>query len=183
MAELDIQRKSGSNWLVWLLVLAVVALLAWWLIGLMGDDEAVVADGVVDPVATAPVAGAADLNTGPILDIAMLNGGMAAEMVGRQVALTSVPVLNVVSDRGFWIGDSEANNVFAIRTNESSPVTPPDGAVNQGQMVNVWGTVQQMPADLTQQATAWNLQSTDAAMLGQEQVYIAVDSVAIMQRP
>lgn len=177
MAEIPIERKTGTNWLPWVIGLVLLALLLWWLLSRMGDPEPVV------PVATTPdVVAPAAAPAGVITDWSMLTGDAAA-LVGRQVALTSVPVQSVVSDRGFWIGPSEGERVFAIRTNQSAPVTPPDGAVNTGQTVSVFGTVQAMPADLTQQATDWNLQSTDVSLLSQQSMYIAADSVRILQTP
>lgn len=55
MADIDIERKSGSRWWLWLLGLLLLALLAWALMEWMDDDEAEVA-AVVDPAPVAPVA-------------------------------------------------------------------------------------------------------------------------------
>ena len=176
MAELHIEKKSSTAWIWWILGLVLLALLAWWLFG-MGDDPEVAPVGAVpEAVAPAPVAAVG------ITDWAGLTGAGDAA-VGQTVALTSVPVVNVVSDRGFWIGTGEADRMFVIRTNQAAAATPPDGAVNAGQSVSVFGTVQAMPSDLTQQATEWNLQSTDVSQLQQQRMYIAADSVRILQRP
>lgn len=56
MADIDIQKKRGSGWWMWLLGLALVALLVWLLAELLdGPDaaESVIAD---TPAAPAPVA-------------------------------------------------------------------------------------------------------------------------------
>ena len=179
LAQIEIERKSGTNWLPWLIGIALLALLAWWFLGRAGDPEPVTATGDVPAaVPPAPVAGA----EGAITDWSTFTGDGAA-LVGRQVALASVPVADVVSDRGFWIGQDQSQRVFVVRTRQDAPGTPADGAVNAGQTVSVFGTVQAMPTDLTQATTEWNLQSTDATALSQQAMYIAADSVRIVQRP
>ena len=182
MAEINIERKQGGGWIWWLLGLAVLAALLWWLLAGRNDDEAVVAGdtaAVVAPGAESPATGVAA--TGPITDLAMLGAASTADMAGRQVMLTGVPVQEVVSDKGFWLG-TESERVFVVRGDESSPATPPDGAVNAGQTLAVYGVVQNMPSDLTQQTTAWNLRSTDVSALAGQRVYVQADSVQIISR-
>ena len=179
MAEIKIEEKKGSNWIWWLLGLAVLAALLWWLLAGRDDGEPVVAGdtaAVVAPSADGPTVGAAA--TGAITDLAMLGTAATADMAGRQVMLTGVPVQEVVSDKGFWLG-SESERVFVVRGDESSPATPPDGAVNAGQTVSIFGVVQSMPSDLTQQTAAWNLRSTDVSALAGQRVYVQADSIRI----
>ena len=49
MAEIQLERKEGKNWLWIVLGLLLLALLAWWLLSQRGDDDPVVAEtpGVV----------------------------------------------------------------------------------------------------------------------------------------
>lgn len=177
MAEIHIEQKRSSNWL-WLLLAAVVVIaLLWWLFAAGDDDDAAVADATAPAVVPGPETPAA---TGAVTDLTMLTTA-TADMAGRPVMLTSVPVQEVVSDKGFWIG-SEGQRVFVVRGDESSPATPPDGAVNAGQAVSIWGVVQNMPADVTQQTTAWNLRSTDVSALTGQPVYVQADSVRIVSR-
>lgn len=170
MAEIKIERKQGTNWVWWLLALAVIAALGWWLLA-QNDDPAYTA---VDGGEAVPVA-----TTGPVTQLGVLTAAGAANLVGRPVAISGVPVQEVVSDRGFWVGNA-TERAFVVRANQASANTPPDGAVNAGQNVTVWGTVQQMPTDLTQQATEWNLRSTDATTLSGQPVYVQADSVRIL---
>ena len=182
MAEIKIEEKKGASWIWWLLGLAVLAALLWWLLAGRNDGEPVVAGdtaAVVAPGADTAIVGATA--AGAITDLAMLGTAATADMAGRQVMLTGVPVQEVVSDKSFWIG-SEAQRVFVVRGDESSPATPPDGAVNAGQTISVYGVVQSMPSDLTQQTTAWNLRSTDASALAGQRVYVQADSVQITSR-
>ena len=180
MAQLDIERKQGSSWLWWLLGIIVLALLIWWVVSLFDNDNEVAAGDVVAPAAVATAPAAAPMNDmGTITSLDQLTSGDMTAMAGRHISLNGVPVENVVSDKGFWVGNSPTQHVFAVRNNQMAQMTPPDGAVNQGQTVNLAGTVMAMPADLTQSATEWNLKSTDTQALGNERVYIQVDSLTI----
>lgn len=98
MADIDVQRKSGTPLWAWLLALLALALLAWLLIGWLADDdeaEVVEADPVVAPVVIpvdtamgAGAAGAAATGTVPAVVESYLTtctaaGGEPAEM-GRE---------------------------------------------------------------------------------------------------
>ena len=173
MTEIKIEHKRSSNWLWLVLGLVALALLAWWLLTRSDGRDTVAAGG---DIATVPA-----VADGAITDLGALTAAAAADLAGRRVALGDAPVQEVVSDKGFWIGDA-TNRAFVVRGNEASPATPPDGAVNAGQRVAVWGVVERMPADLTQQSTAWNLRSTDASALAGRAVYVQADSVRILSR-
>lgn len=173
MAEIKIEKRGGGlGWLWAVLGLILLALLAWWLLG-RGDERQAVAGGEVAP--------AAAVGTGVVTDWSRLADAQAGTLVGQPVALADAPVVDVVSDRGFWIGDATART-FVVRGNQSLDATAPDGAVNAGQRVAVWGTVQGMPADLTQQGTEWNLRSTDRDALAGQPAYVMADSVRIVSR-
>ncbi len=196
MARLEIQEKRGGTWWWWVLGLIILALIIWWVVA-ANHRESAEAEGVVAPVVTAtPMvvaptttgtdssgvtgAGAANSSTGTITNLSMLTGATAAgNLVGRQVMLMRVPVERAVSDKGFWIGSRESagQGVFAVRGNQNASYTAPNGAVRSGTKVNVYGTVQAMPSDLTQQSTPWNLKSTDKSALASQSVYIQADSV------
>lgn len=178
MAQLDIQKKSSSSTLWWVIGVIVLALLAWWLISAFnGPDNDVVSAGEVTP----PAAAVAPVATDELTDLGtVLSASNPAELAGRRMHLSGAMVQSVVSDRGFWVGTNENDRLFVVRTDQSAPSTPPDGAVNQGQTVNVWGTLMSMPADMSQQTTQWNLRSTDSAALAMRPLYLAVDSLTIM---
>lgn len=147
MADIDVERKSGGmSWLWWLLGLLLLALLAWWL--LAGDDEPEVA--AVDPVA-APVAPVTPTTTPePIaqgqLCVAQVLAGPAT-YIGQRLGTCPMRVVEVVSDRGFWV-EENGQRVFVI-INESPAGTVAPGAadvqgqvaeqpnVNAGQTINV----------------------------------------------
>ena len=184
MAHIDIQKKSGSGWIWWIVGLIILALLVWWLVGAMNGDRTSVSDGTVATNVVAPLAPVADsgavTTTGPITDLTTLTtASSAGALVGRPVVLTGAPVASVVSDKGFWAGDSTAasQRVFVVRGNQDVSYTAPDGAVNPGTRVNVYGVVQAMPSDLTQQSTEWNLKATDKQALAAQPIYIHADSI------
>jgi len=189
VAHIDIQKKSGSGWVWWIVGLIILALLAWWLIGAMNGDRTSASDGVVATTVVVPLAvsevparpaNSSAVTTGPITDLATLTTASSASVLaGRTVVLTGAPVASVVSDKGFWAGDSSAagQRVFVVRGNQDASYTAPDGAVNPGTRVNVYGVVQAMPSDLTQQSTEWNLKSTDRQVLATQPIYIHADSI------
>lgn len=147
MAEIPVERKSGTPWLWILLALLVAALLLWWILD--DGEEAQLADPanieasemvVTDQV---PGMGADASAAGPVTQMSALIPTIAPDMVGREVQLTNVPVQEVVSDVGFWIGPNSDNRVFAVLTQEPTPGTPMEGAadVNAGAMADISGTI------------------------------------------
>lgn len=187
MAEIKIQEKQSSNWLWWAIGLVVLALLAWWLIA-ANSRETMVGEGdvVATPAAeavTTPDAMTATAPTGAITDITTLTAATSAsELAGRPVMLSNVPIAKAVSDKAFWAGSGTAasGHIFVVRGNQSASYTAPDGAVNAGTHAMIFGTVQAMPSDLTQQSTEWNLASTDKQALAKKPLYIMADSVRLV---
>lgn len=187
MAEIGIQKKQGNSWIWWVLGLVVLALLIWWVMGRNDrDDKAVTA---MPPAVETNAGVVTDMNTGAaagaLTDLTALTGATSvADFAGRQVMLTGVPVASVVSDKGFWAGSGTAagSGIFVVRGNQNASYTAPDGAVDAGKNVNIYGTVQAMPADLNAQSATWNLKSTDSKLLSGRPIYISADSVRIASR-
>lgn len=166
----------------WVIGLLILALLLWWFTSMRDRDTTVGENiGAPAPFPTTET-GVATTAAGPVTDLSTLAGATAAgELVGRQVSLSNVPVATVVSDKGFWAGSASTTgqNVFVVRGNQNASYTAPDGAVNAGRNVNVYGVVRAMPSDLTQQNTEWNLRSTDRERLATRPLYVHADSVRI----
>lgn len=145
MAEIPVEKKSSMTWLWVLLALILAALLLWWLLD--DDDEGRLADpAAIETVDAERVIVPGDATTqagGAVTDMAMLIPAIAPEMVGREVQLTNVPVQEVVSDIGFWIGPSNDQRVFAVLSQEPTPGTPMEGEadVNAGAMADITGTI------------------------------------------
>lgn len=164
MTEIKVERddKGGMPWWLWpLLALILVAALLWWILD--NDDDAkavrepVAAEAVVTPVPVVPIvttgtegnmaAGgnqmAGGTGSGPITDASMLFGGIDQSMVGRPVQLSNVPVMQVVGDAGFWIGENEQRRTYVVLNEQRTPNTPTEGRVdvNQGQRISLNGTI------------------------------------------
>ncbi len=147
MAEIPVEKKSNMTWLWVGLALLAAALLLWWLLADDDNDdrqmadplavETVAVDTVINPVADPNQVG------GPITDIATLLPAIPAAMVGREVQLTGVRVLDVISDAGFWIGDGPERRLYAVLSEQRTPRTPTEGEadVNSGATANVTGTI------------------------------------------
>ncbi|MCU0625534.1 MAG: hypothetical protein MUF21_03480 [Gemmatimonadaceae bacterium] len=181
MAEIRIEKKKGTNWLWIILGALLLALLAWWLLGrdTDGDRERVAGGDVTTAPAVAAPAAAASGDV--ITDWTMVAASSSGDLAGRRVELTGVPVIEAVSDRGFWIGNASAR-AFVVRGNQSLPSTAPDGAVDAGTTVRIWGTVVRMPTELTEQNTEWKLRDTDRDALGRQAAYVMADSVRLESR-
>lgn len=116
MADIDVERKSSMAWLWWLLGLLALALVAWLL--LRGDDEPEVA--AVDPVAVpaaVPAAPPEPIAQGPLCVAQALSGTTPA--IGQTLGTCDMRVVEVVSDRGFWI-EENGQRVFVV-VNEGEP--------------------------------------------------------------
>lgn len=182
MAQLDIQRKEGGNMLWWIVGLVVLAALAWWVVE-ANDRDTEISDGEIAAAASAPLATNTMLPDGnAITDLQTLAvASSAVDLAGHAVMLPGAPVARVVSDKGFWIGDTADSSaqVFVVRGDQGAASSAPDGAVNAGSRVRVFGTVQAMPTDLTGSTADWHLQSTDAQRIGTRPLYVQADSVQI----
>lgn len=153
MAEIPVEKKSSMTWLWVLLGLILAALLLWWLLD--DDDEQVAEPVAVESVEAdrmtmngadpAAVAAGTDQATagGPVTQLGALIPAIAPQMVGQEVRLTNVPIQEVVSDIGFWIGPSADQRVFAVISEERSPQQPGEGIarVNEGATVDLVGTI------------------------------------------
>ena len=156
MAEIPVEKKGGIPWWVWLLLALLVAALLWWMLDDDDAPEQVAAapyEEVAAPAATDPVVGpqtttaapsTGTASSGPITDMAAIGGAAAAgEVVGRQVELNNVPVLEMVSDAGFYIGSSPTDRVYVLLDEQKTPNQPGEGRVNvnKGQTIGLSGMV------------------------------------------
>lgn len=185
MAEIPIERKSGTPWWLWLIVAAAVLAL---LIYMFSGDEAE-RDPVVEPVtAAAPVDGqaASAMNNsatgaaaGAVTDLALITGATGlTSMIGREVQLNNVRVQEVVGDRTFWVGPDTNQRALVVLNEERTPGQATEGRydVTPGQIINVNGTIRN-----TSDA-AFGSNPIEGLPAGQSAV-IHADSLNIVQRP
>lgn len=133
--------KGGAAWLWWLLgvlALLVVGLVVFFLLN-DGDDAGTTTAGGGGTQGEVDVSGT---NTGTIEaggdSLFPLSDELAlSQYSGETVEANSVNVLSVVSDEGFWVGQSEDQRVF-VRLAESGESGP---NVQPGDRVSFSGTV------------------------------------------
>ncbi|WP_126173891.1 hypothetical protein [Altericroceibacterium xinjiangense] len=118
MAEIPVEKESGSKAWLWLLLAAVaIALLTWWLLEGRAKDEAVDHDGAI--VASVQPADAGTLTT------------------GEPVNLSGVQVASVAGDRTFFIDH------FGARVPVLLSTPAPSGSLDEGATVNLTGELRQ----------------------------------------
>lgn len=122
-------EKQGSNWWAWLLGLLILAGLIWILVEAFDTEEVPVADDVeaITPETTPePVAVAPTITISDIL-------GSPTEYIGEPFSPDQVNVVEVPTDRGFWIEDNgERLFVVIIDVPQEEPKD-----INPGQMVQI----------------------------------------------
>lgn len=136
MADMPVERKTGGGmgWMGWLIGALVVAGLIWVLVEAFDSEPDTVTDlaevEAVEPItpATTPemVATGEAVTIGDIL-------GNPAGYIGQQFPQAEVKVIEVPTDRGFWIED-EGQRLFAILID--NPVEQPVD-INTGQTLRV----------------------------------------------
>lgn len=131
MAEIPVSRKGGIPWWAWALLAVLAVVLLIWLLSSTNDDR----EGAVALREPAVLAA----TEAPATTIAAV---MTAEP-GREVALESVRVQEVLGDRGFLVGPSANQSVLVVLDEQPTPATPTEGRydVTAGQLVDVNGVV------------------------------------------
>ena len=146
MAEIPVEKRSGSkSWLWILLALLLLGLLAWWLLSDDGDEVE-----YIDDTTTAAVA---PVTTGEQL------------VVGQQVNMEAVEVTSLAGDMAFYI-DVNGERVPVFFDQVPTPGTATEGRydINPGNLVNITGEVRQSTDPLPANA--------DPSILGDAQHYI-----------
>ena len=170
MANIPVERTTGTPWWLWLLGLLLLLALIFFLINAFDDDDdvdVVVTDDdveAVDPIVTAPV-------TETALDMSRLY------------------VTRVTGDRTFFVAPSEAmsdDETLVILDQESSPGAPGiEGQVdiNDGQIISLTGGRMEPLGDMS--LAGMGLSDDDASMMGPDTEVIRVDgdNVEILEAP
>ena len=139
--EDDRRRRGGVPWWVWLLGLLALGLIGFMIFaGLTGDSEAGSAGTAAEGAGAAPAEGTVSAEGTDLLPIASSDGDLT-QYEGRSVEARSVPVESVVSDEGFWVGNSVEERVFVRLALEGE--SGPD--VDAGDRVDLSGTMTSAP--------------------------------------
>ena len=123
----------------WLLLLIVVALLLAVGAGFVWIQSRPTMNHLVNQPATLG-------NQGPITGVdQILNEGVPANLVGREVVLEDVRVQQVVGEYTFWIGPSATRRIPVVLFGELTRRQPPSAAnLTEGQQVRAFGVVRSM---------------------------------------
>lgn len=182
MAEIPVERKGKALWWPWLLLGALVLALVIWLFVRDNDPEPV-ARPVAQPVAvprdigTAPPATTARAG-GVITDLATIAGTAdLATLVGREVRIADAPVVEMVGDRTFYVGEG-ARRVFVVLNEQPMPGNGVEGRydINKGQVIDIQGAMTRVNGD------SLDGQRIEGLPSGQEIVLYA-QSLTIKSRP
>ncbi len=160
MAEIPVERESGSKtWLWILLALLVLALLAWWILADNEDENAgYVADNTVAESTLA--------------EPAVTQPGMLT--VGETVDLDGVEVSSLAGDMAFYIEmNGERVPVFFDQVPTPGDATEGEYDINPGSVVNIDGEVRSATDTLPANA--------DPSILGDSQNYIFANSIEMVR--
>jgi hypothetical protein len=150
------RRRTGRPWLAWLVILIVIGFIIWLIAAFAG--------GRGRETAT-PTTGAYPAAQEPVTNMAAIANAQDKEaLVDRPVSLSGVTVANRVGDRGFFI-ESEGRRLF---------VQTPNPQVNEGDRVDVSGTLQSVPDNVQQ---SWTVDQETARALSDQGVYVQATKV------
>lgn len=169
MADINIERKTGSSWLWWVLGLLLLALIIW-LLAAGGEEEmeVVETEPIVTP-ATTPAASAQPMAQGA----GCLTQAIASPVsnVGQTVGPCQVQVAEVPTDRGFWV-EENGQRVFAI-IGDRPAEQPLD--LNPGQSITISEATVRDRSYISQIAGQPLDQNTQNIINSQAEHYLVVD--------
>lgn len=188
MTEIPVEKKSAIPLWVWLLAALIIIALIWWIVDESDDrDEVAAIAPPAEQVLPADTnATGADI-TDQVVIIALPD---RRPLIGRNVRLTNVKVLDVVGDQAFWIGSGPDQRVLVAMQEVPPPggpgqLTDADINIDPGQTINLTGQVRALPAltgtDRSAADTLFGPAFADAAK--NEQIYIFARGADIVAQP
>ena len=182
MADINVERKGGTNWLWWILGLIVLALLIWWLVDALGDNDTAEVPVGTDTVATAPMTPApmpaAPAAAIPIADIVANPAQYQGQQVNGTVVVSSVP-----TNRGFWVEDAaNPGQRLLVVLNDQPAEQPKD--INPGQTLQLSNaTVMTSQANLpgTLDQDTKNLLNNQPAFLNVDESNVQISAGGVPQ--
>ena len=175
MAEIRVERKSVAPWWMWAVLALFVLAIVWGYLAMRGHNTTADSAAVTAESERArSVDGVNDL-------LVIVTAPERRAFLGRNVQLTHVTVLDVVGDKTFWIGPSNEQRLFVVLNEvpgSSRPGVEGRYNINPGQVLNLTGTIQELPDAATARAQ-WGEAGATAAR--EEQVYLFAQKAEIIQ--
>ena len=158
MAEIPVEKKSGSSWWMWLVGLLVLLVIIWFIWQMFDRDRQ-----RVNTTAPAAVTGTATTTTPTSATGAVQLGGKAAgdrvtdagayastsdklSLVGREAVLSNVRVVRVVGPKSFTLASGSEELLVMIDQDLSRGVGT-QGQIDPGNMITLKGNFQRLQQD------------------------------------
>lgn len=144
MAEILIEKtKRGFPWWGWLIMVALVVGLLFWLFANRDQGDSTSRPSTIAASNYDPEARVDKGPAGTITDMATLVNSPATAVIGREVRLTNVPAGAVPADAGFWITGPAGKREYVILHEVLTPDTPIEGRidVDEGDRLDITGVV------------------------------------------
>jgi hypothetical protein len=146
------------------------------------DRPMIVADAVTIDLPRNAQGGVSYRRSRPVPDVTyLITRPKITEMIGQTVRLTRVRVLDVISDRGFWIGAGPDRRIFAVLDKAlDSGVMEKIVRIRKGQILNLTGVIEQMP-DRNEALHRWTVTPAEADQIVKEPVYFHVNGISLTE--
>ena len=169
------ERKS-PKWLLWIPLVLLLLLGLYALYAATRDDETVVNEQTQTDQSNQPPATAGNEMT--IRSLATLQAEPnPTELIGRMVILDNEPVVAVIGDRSFTIGEADTVTYALLNERLNDADTEEAITVQAGQSYDIEGIVTAVPDSMEAIMQEFQLTETQAQELQQRGYYIAVNRI------
>ena len=183
MANIPVERTGGGGWWKWLLALLLLLFLIWLVFELFDEepdaDEIVGAEdnvGLIDDVEIG------DDDIEPLTEVDYLyddyDEAAGRVEIGQEVDLDDVPVLSVVGDSAFFVGDNDGRRVLIVLEDLGESQTGAGGSdgvfdINEGMVLDIEGEV----ARYTQgERGTWQVPDSERERMLRQGLFVRVNS-------
>ena len=170
MADINVERKSGSSWLWWVLGLILLALIIW-LLAAGGEEEMEVVE--TEPIVT-PATTPEPIAQGPLCVSQALSQPLT--YVGQTLGTCRLQVTEVPTDRGFWV-EENGQRIFAVIID--NPAEEPKD-INPGQVITMTEAVLRDRSFVPQIPGAPLDQDTQNILNSEAEYFLTVDEENIL---
>jgi len=184
MGIVQSERGRGPRQWAWVLFVAVLAVIVWFIAGGIGNSRKVAANEPTSRLNEPQVAPAPGRNSqpggtessSPITDLAALLNMNQEQLVNHPAQLSGAKVLQNLGSNAFFIGSGGSQRLLVVAQQGSNA-----SAVKAGETVDVSGAIRKLPRE-HEAMRQWNLSSADAAMLRDMHVYLEANDVRVSRK-